>query len=266
MKKLFGILFLTLFLAAGSIFLLNSPTVGKALADNNEVDGACGTTVDTCIKGNFKDKPDDEHHYEWECEGSGGGDDVDCEINKSKKVDCVGSWSDNSTCSVTCGGGVLQQVFNITTPASCGGTECANKNGDTRWGTTSCNTNSCSTECPANSTLNSDEICVCNTGYHQVNTDNSFICEADPTVTPTVTPEPTTPPAGHGDGLSDGGSSCPSCTQAPSSGTQAVLGASTGPAVLGLSTTSGEENYLAIFAQLFGALTSAGLGFKFFKK
>lgn len=87
------------------------------------------------------------------------------------------------------------------------------------------------------------------------------------TVTPTPTNTPSSNPGGPGDGRSDGRSdglsSCPSCTQAPQG---QVLGASTGPAVLGLSTTSGEENYLLQFAQLFGALTSAGLGFTFFKK
>lgn len=51
---------------------------------------------------------------------------------------------------------------------------------------------------------------------------------ATPTVVPTSAVTPTTPPSDHGDGLSDGrsdgGSSCPQCTQAP---IQAVLGAST---------------------------------------
>jgi len=88
-----------------------------------------------------------------------------------------------------------------------------------------------------------------------------------PTVTPTPTPTPTNP-GGPGDGLSDGrsdgGSSCPECTKAPQG---QVLGASTGPmkAVLGLSTTSGEESALPLL-QFLGALTSGLVGFKFFKK
>jgi hypothetical protein len=47
-----------------------------------------------------------------------------------------------------------------------------------------------------------------------------------------------------------------------------TVGGTGGPiqAVLGLSTTSGEENSLLQFVQLFGALTFAGLGFVFFKK
>jgi len=45
-----------------------------------------------------------------------------------------------------------------------------------------------------------------------------------------------------------------------------VLGASTGPQVLGLSTTSGEESALPQILQIFGVLTSVGLGFVFLKK
>ncbi|MGA2967945.1 MAG: fibronectin type III domain-containing protein [Candidatus Levyibacteriota bacterium] len=44
------------------------------------------------------------------------------------------------------------------------------------------------------------------------------------------------------------------------------VGGTGGPQVLGLSTTSGEGNYLLLFVQLFGALSLAGLGFVFFKK
>jgi hypothetical protein len=62
----------------------------------------------------------------------------------------------------------------------------------------------------------------------------TVICNADHDCVPTATPTPTSgvtstpPPAPNGDGKSDGrsdgGSSCPQCTQAP---IQAVLGAST---------------------------------------
>ncbi|MFZ2048726.1 MAG: hypothetical protein WAV25_00250 [Minisyncoccia bacterium] len=58
-------------------------------------------------------------------------------------VNCVGSWVNNSTCSASCGGGVLQQTYTITTPASGGGTACPYANGATQWGTTSCNTVCC---------------------------------------------------------------------------------------------------------------------------
>ncbi|MEK7568906.1 MAG: thrombospondin type-1 domain-containing protein [Patescibacteria group bacterium] len=60
-------------------------------------------------------------------------------------VNCVGSWSDTNICSLTCGGGVKQQTYTITTQAANGGTACPFVNGATRWGTTSCNTQSCVT-------------------------------------------------------------------------------------------------------------------------
>lgn len=98
---------------------------------------------------------------------------------------------------------------------------------------------------------------------------NNELCANEPTPTPEVTPAPQVNTGGPGDGMSDGRSdglsSCPSCTQAPKTQGQ-VLGASTGPQVLGLSTTSGEENALPQLIQILGALTSAGLGFVFLKK
>ncbi|EKD25413.1 MAG: hypothetical protein ACD_80C00065G0002, partial [uncultured bacterium (gcode 4)] len=60
-------------------------------------------------------------------------------------VDCVGSWSNNGTCSAGCGGWVIQQTYTITTPAANGGTACSSTNGATRWGSTSCNTQACPT-------------------------------------------------------------------------------------------------------------------------
>jgi hypothetical protein len=97
-------------------------------------------------------------------------------------------------------------------------------------------------------------------------------CTPTPTVTPTVTPTeiptPTTTPSnpgGPGDNKSDNlGCSVRDCSNHPSAQPQ-VLGAST-KAVLGLSTTSGEENFLPQLIQLFGAITSGGLGLVFFKK
>lgn len=194
-----------------------------------------GAGDNTCTDNNSCNS--DDHHYytcnsDHQCVryngiGNNTCDNDDENACQQTPVNCIGSWSNNSTCSLTCGGGVLQQVFTITTPASNGGTACAYNNGDTRWGETSCNTNSCS-----------------------------------------VTPTPTsgqTPPGGPGDGLSDGGSSCPDCTK-PHNSTQSVLGASTGPQVLGLSTTSGEENAVLPLVQLFAALTSGMFGFKLLKK
>lgn len=89
-------------------------------------------------------------------------------------------------------------------------------------------------------------------------TPTPFICRDNedcvvtptPTVTPTetVTPTPYVPPSDHGDGKSDGGSSCPSCTQS-SGGSGNVLGASTEGQVLGASTdtlaATGSQNVFA---------------------
>ncbi len=98
----------------------------------------------------------------------------------------------------------------------------------------------------------------------------------NPTPTPTLIPVPTTEPTvvptntpsigGPGDGKSDGRSDGKSDGRSsfPQTGGQ-VLGASTGPQVLGLSTTSG-GNTIPQLAQLFGALISGITGFTFFKK
>ena len=43
----------------------------------------------------------------------------------------------------------------------------------------------------------------------------TVVQEETPTATPSATLTPEIPPAGHGDGLNDGKSSCPECTQAP---------------------------------------------------
>lgn len=112
------------------------------------------------------------------------------------------------------------------------------------------------------------------------NTDNSWDINGDsylegsctvPTViTPTPTPTQTPNVGGPGDGLSDGRSDGLGCASRDCSGNpapkQEVLGASTGPAVLGLSTTSSDNNSLLEFAQLFGALILSTTAFKFFKK
>ena len=82
-------------------------------------------------------------------------------------------------------------------------------------------------------------------------------------VTPTPTPTQTPNVGGPGDERSDGlGCASHDCSNQPQG---QVLGASTGPAVLGLSTTSGEESALPL-VQLFAAFTSSVVGFKFLKK
>lgn len=93
-------------------------------------------------------------------------------------------------------------------------------------------------------------------------------CANGQCVTPTVTPTPTQTPnvGGPGDGRSDG----LGCASHDCSGNSApqgqVLGASTGPQVLGLSTTSSGSNSLLNLFQLLGAFTLTVSGFSFFKK
>ncbi len=90
------------------------------------------------------------------------------------------------------------------------------------------------------------------------------------TVTPTPTNQSTQTTSGGSDGRSDGKSDNQGCGSHDCSGTtsssQAVLGASTGPEVLGLSSTSGDQNYLLTFIQLFGAMGMTLAGLRFFKK
>lgn len=87
-----------------------------------------------------------------------------------------------------------------------------------------------------------------------------------PTPTPTATETPSNPGGGPGDGKSDNlGCSTHDCSGNPAPSQGQVLGASTGPQVLGLSTTSGEQSALPLL-QMFGALVSGLVGFKLFKK
>ncbi|MFA6392618.1 MAG: hypothetical protein WCW54_00830 [Candidatus Paceibacterota bacterium] len=82
-------------------------------------------------------------------------------VTVTPPVNCIGSWSDTATCSLTCGGGVKQQVYTITTPASNGGTACPYANGATQWGSTSCNTQACVCSAP----LTQTQSVSCPVGY-----------------------------------------------------------------------------------------------------
>ena len=65
-------------------------------------------------------------------------------------VNCAGSWNNNATCSLSCGGGVYQQTYTISQNAANGGTACPYANGATQWGGTSCNTQPCPPSTPTN--------------------------------------------------------------------------------------------------------------------
>lgn len=133
----------------------------------------------------------------------------------------------------------------------------------------------CSNEqdCPANSTPNSDKVCTCDAGFHQVTPelDVVFACESDVTPTPTTDPCANggcqTPPGGPGDGRSDGRSDGKSSSSQP-----AVLGASTAKQgeVLGASTfakTGAFDSTVATIEQAIGfVLTAAGGAIAYGKK
>ena len=82
-----------------------------------------------------------------------------CTPTMCDPVNCVGEWRETS-CSTTCGAGTKTKTYVVTTPAQCGGTQCAIANG-TAGSTTPCNARECSaddckytrtvvTDCPAN--------------------------------------------------------------------------------------------------------------------
>ena len=121
----------------------------------------------------------------------------------------------------------------------------------------------------------------CDDNYRCGYRDDQWKCNCEVTPTPTidpcangacVTPVPTTPPStnsgGPGDGRSDNlGCGSHDCSgNQVGGGSQAVLGASTGPRVLGLSTTSGDTNSLLAFGQLSLAFILSLAGFSLFRK
>lgn len=99
-------------------------------------------------------------------------------IESCPPIACVGVWSNTSVCSKTCDSGVLQQTFTITTPASNGGT-CSNNNGDLRWGTTACNTESCYTPACGNERVDDGE--QCDDGNANSNDGCSSTCQTETT-------------------------------------------------------------------------------------
>lgn len=100
----------------------------------------CNVAVDTNYSGPI---PANNYNCALTC-ANGGVDFPTCTPNEN----CVGSWINNGTCSVSgaCGQtGSIQQTYSITQPQSGTGTACPASNGDTRWGSTSCSTAICPT-------------------------------------------------------------------------------------------------------------------------
>ncbi|PLW79767.1 hypothetical protein C0585_06060 [Candidatus Woesearchaeota archaeon] len=101
-------------------------------------------------------------------------------------VNCVGGWSDTSICSETCGDGVLQQVYSISVDEAYGGATCPYVDGDTRWGTSTCNLgsccdvdmgNSCSIDQCTSGTVDCEGVCAFSS-YLALGTDCTGICKS----------------------------------------------------------------------------------------
>ena len=101
----------------------------------------CNDPLDTNYSGPV---PANNYNCALTC-ANGGVDYPVCTPNEN----CVGSWLDNGTCSVTfasngCGqSGSIQQTYHITQAQSGTGTACPATEGQTRWGGTSCSTITC---------------------------------------------------------------------------------------------------------------------------
>lgn len=116
----------------------------------------------------------------------------------------------------------------------------------------------CEVECPANASPNSDNVCVCNQGYHEVE-GKGLVCEADPQESPVPEPSPTPGdvcwnldgfqgniPDGYHKDTPDG-----ACNKFQFGG--APQGGNGGGSVLGASTVAGK-------GQVLGASTMAKTG------
>jgi hypothetical protein len=282
---LLGLVFvLTIALISGTT-VFNFPSVGKVLAHGKTNNAWSTPVLGTCTPKNDCG-PEGTQTATYSCVCSVGSD-IDCKTHVyvkkyADKIRHNGEWrcphndsdytSDDSSkhCDRDIDTGAETKVENqdctLTEYKACTVDQCSNLAGIQE-------------TLPEGVQANENNYCSCKEGYHEVIVEDgvkrtvvldgydNFTCEPDQSSTPTPTQIPSNPGGpgdGKSDGRSDGRSSCPECTQAPA--TAAVLGASTGPAVLGLSTTSGEESVMLQLAQILGALVSAGAGFTFFKK
>ncbi len=150
MKNLFFKSFLKVFIL---VFIVSIFLVGASFASASSASSSVTVTVTepavNCV-GSWGTCSNGSQTYSITTAASGGG--TACPYTngatQSCGVSCIGSWSDNGTCSKSCGGGVEQQTYTITRNASGGGTACPYTNGATQWGSTSCNTQACLCSAP----------------------------------------------------------------------------------------------------------------------
>lgn len=57
---------------------------GCEIPGNEEVDGACGITVNSCTAGTFSDTDDSSKDFKWDCLGIDGGKNDSCKLKKSE--------------------------------------------------------------------------------------------------------------------------------------------------------------------------------------
>jgi hypothetical protein len=96
----------------------------------------------------------DESKKDIECDSLTCNESDDKNTCCNKSIDCVGSWSDFSECSESCGPGTQNRTYNITTPAQNNGSSCAEQVDSVQ--SQDCNIRACSTcsdyMCPGNYT------------------------------------------------------------------------------------------------------------------
>jgi len=116
--------------------------------------GEYGTCSKDCVGGTHSRTytiTKDAQHEGAQCPHPDGYvDEKDCNNNILCPIDCVGEFVPFKDCSRECGGGMFQEIYNITTEAQHGGRSCSNKQNDLK--TSDCNMDPCPTY-PINTTL-----------------------------------------------------------------------------------------------------------------
>jgi hypothetical protein len=116
--------------------------------------GEYGTCSKDCVGGTHSRTytiTKDAQHEGAQClHPDGYVEEKDCNTNILCPIDCVGEFVPFKDCSRECGGGMFQEIYNITTEAQHGGRSCSNKQNDLK--TSDCNMDPCPTY-PINTTL-----------------------------------------------------------------------------------------------------------------